>query len=213
MFKQLGTKLVFLAIIGILILSFAACSGGGTPGTTTTPGGATPTATATHTPTHTPTPKPTKTPASSPIIYGMGQSIPFGGGTFVITSARKASNIAVTAFGETTTYTPDNGMYVIVYLTFQGNSNNEQAGVDAEILRLEDSKGNVYLFNADLNNYETNDLALFAEHKDLLSMQLWNNPEVKDLLQVFDVNGDATGIKLDFIDHTGKALAQVDLDL
>jgi hypothetical protein len=66
----------------------------------------------------------------------------------------------------------------------------------------------------DLNNNETNDLAL-AELKglNLLSMCSWNNTEVKDLLQVFDVNGDATGIKLDFIDHTSKALAQVDLGL
>jgi hypothetical protein len=144
----------------------------------------------------------------------MGQSIPFGGATFVITSARKATNITDTSFGETTTYTPDNGMYVVVYFTFQGNANNEHAGVDAEILRLEDSKGNVYLFTADLNNNESNALAL-AELKglNLLSMCSWNNTEVKSLLQVFDVKADATGIKLDFIDHTGKALAQVDLGL
>jgi hypothetical protein len=145
----------------------------------------------------------------------MGQSIPFGGGTFVISSARKATNITTTLFGETTTYTPDNGMYVVVYFTFQGNANNENAGVDTQILRLEDSKGNVYVFTADLNNNESNSLALAELNglQSLLSMCSWNDTKIKSLVQVFDVNGDATGIKLDFIDHTGKALAQVDLGL
>lgn len=210
MFKRLRNKLAFPAIISVLILFFSACSGGGTPGATTSPGGATPT----HTPTHTATPKPTETPASSPVKYSMGQSIPFGGATFVITSARKTNEITTTLFGETTTYTPKNGMYVIVYFTFKGNANNEHIGVDAEILRLEDSKGNVYLFTADLNNHETNDLALAELHGlNLLSMCMWHQTEVKSLLQVFDVNAGATGIKLDFVDHTGKALAQVDLGL
>ncbi len=106
-------------------------------------------------------------------------------------------------------------MYVVVYFTFQGNANNENAGVDAEILRLEDSKGNVYVFTADLNNNESNSLALAELNglQSLLSMCSWNNTEVKSLVQVFDVKADATGIKLDFIDHTGKALAQVDLGL
>jgi hypothetical protein len=219
MSKQLGSKLIFVAIIGILILSIAGCGGGeeSTGGTTSTPPGATPTATATHTPTHTPTHTATPTPLKTSIgstapTYQFGESISFGGATFVIKSARKTNEITVTSFGETDTYTPDKGMYVIVYFTFQGNANNENAGVDAQILRLKDSRGYLYLFNSDLNNNESNDLAL-AELKglNLLSMCSWNNTGVKDLLQVFDVDADATGLKLEFWDSTLKVKAQVPL--
>jgi hypothetical protein len=54
-----------------------------------------------------------------------------------------------------------------------------------------------YLFNSDLNNHKTNALAL-AELKGLNmpSMCMWHQTEVKDLLQVFDVNADTTGLKL-----------------
>jgi hypothetical protein len=211
MWKQFGSKLVFVAIIGILILSIAACGGGeeATGGTTPTPSGATPT----HTATSTPTPTPLKTSIGSTApTYQFGESISFGGATFVITSARKATNITTTLFGETTTYTPDKGMYVIVYFTFQGNANNEHYGVDPQILRLKDSQGYLYLFNSDLNNYETNDLAL-AELKGLniLSMRMWHQTEVKSLLQVFDVDADATGLKLEFWDSTATVKAQVPL--
>ncbi len=211
MLKQLGTKLVFLAIIGILILSFAACGGGeeATGGTTATPSGATPT----HTATSNPTPTPLKTSGdSSAPTYNFGDSISFGGATFVVTGARKTNEIIVTSFGETKTYTPDTGMYVVVYFTFQGNANNEHYGVDAQILRLKDSRGYLYLFNADLNNYESNDLAL-AElgGLNILSMRMWHQTEVKDLLQVFDVDADATGLKLEFWDSTLKVKAQVSL--
>jgi len=210
MWKQLGSKLIFVAIIGILILSIAACGGGeeATGGTTSTPSGATPTHTATVT--TTPTPLKTSIGNTAP-TYQFGESIFFGGATFVIKSARKTNEITVTSFGETKTYTPDRGMYVIVYFTFQGNANNEHAGVDAQILRLKDSRGYLYLFNSDLNNYETNDLAFFVEHKDLLSMCMWHQTEVKDLLQVFDVDADATGLKLEFWDSTSKVQAQVNL--
>jgi len=210
MWKQLGSKLVFVAIIGILILSIAGCGGGeeATGGTTPTPSVATPT----HTPTHTATPTPLKTSIGSTApTYQFGENISFGGATFVIKSARKTNEITVTSFGETDTYTPDRGMYVIVYFTFQGNANNEHAGVDAQILRLKDSRGYLYLFNSDLNNYETNDLAIFVEHKGLLSMCSWDQTEVKDLLQVFDVDADATGLKLEFWDSTLKVKAQVNL--
>jgi hypothetical protein len=211
MLKQLSSKLIFVAIIGVLILSIAGCGGDkeSTGGTTSTPSGATPT----HTATSTTTPTPLKTSISSTApTYQFGDSISFGGATFVIKSARKTSNITTTLFGDTTTYTPDKGMYVIVYFTFQGNANNENAGVDAQILRLKDSRGYLYLFNADLNNYESNDLAL-AELKglNLLSMCSWNNTGVKDLLQVFDVDADATGLKLEFWDSTLKVKAQVPL--
>jgi hypothetical protein len=211
MLKQLGIKLVFVAIIGILILSIAACGGGeeATGGTTSTPSGATPTHTATST--TSPTPLKTSGDSSAP-TYNFGDSISFGGATFVIKSARKTNEITVTSFGETDTYTPDRGMYVIVYFTFQGNANNEHYGVDPQILRLKDSRGYLYLFNSDLNNYESNDLAL-AELKGLniLSMRMWHQTEVKDLLQVFDVDADATGLKLEFWDSTLQVKAQVPL--
>jgi hypothetical protein len=210
MWKQLTRKCFLLAIVCILILTFAACSGGETPGATFTPSGATPT----HTATSTPTPTPLKTSASSTApTYQFGGSISFGGATFVIKSARKASEIPITAFGENKTYKPDNGMYVIVYFTFQGNANNEHAGVDAQILRLKDSRGYLYLFNSDLNNYETNDLALEELNglRSMLSMCSWDQTEVKDLLQVFDVDADATGLKLEFWDSTLKVQAQVPL--
>ena len=204
MWKQLGSKLIFVAIIGILILSIAACGGGeeATGGTTPTPSGAT----------HTPTPLKTSASSNAP-TYQFGENISFGGATFVIKSARKTDEITITSFGETDTYTPDRGMYVIVYFTFQGNANNEHAGVDAQILRLKDSRGYLYLFNSDLNNYETNDLALEELNglRSMLSMCSWDQTEVKDLLQVFDVDADATGLKLEFWDSTLKVQAQVPL--
>lgn len=212
MLKQLSIKLVFVAIISILMLSIAACGGGeeSTGGTNSIPSGATPTHTATST--TTPTPLKTSIGSNAP-TYQFGESISFGGATFVIKSARKINEITVTSFGETDTYKPDKGMYVIVYFTFQGNANNEPAGVDTHILRLKDSRGYLYLFNTDLNNHETNALALAELNglRSMLSMCSWDQTEVKDLLQVFDVDADATGLKLEFWDSTLKVKAQVPL--
>ena len=200
--KQLAKKWFLLTLICILTLTFAACGG------EESLGGATPTAAGA-----TPSPTPLKTSGdSSAPTYNFGDSISFGGATFVIKSARKTNEITVTSWGETKTYTPDNGMYVVVYFTFQGNANNEHYGVDAQILRLKDSRDYLYLFNADLNNYESNDLAL-AElgGLNILSMRMWHQTEVKDLLQVFDVKADSTGLKLEFWDSTLKVKAQVNL--
>jgi len=202
MWKRLAKKWSILALICILTLTFAACGG------EESPGGATPTAAGA---TPSPTPLKTSTGSTAP-TYQFGESISFGGATFVITSARKTNEITVTSWGETKTYTPDNGMYVVVYFTFQGNANNEDYGVDAQILRLKDSRGYLYLFNAGLNNYESNDLAL-AElgGLNILSMRMWHQTEVKNLLQVFDVKADATGLKLEFWDSTLQVKAQVPL--
>ena len=131
----------------------------------------------------------------------------------MITSARTTKQLNITAFGTQTVYNPKQGMYVIVYFTFQGKNSNVVGGVDPVILRLRDSRSNIYVFTSDLNYHETNDLALFAEKKGLLSLCTWNNPEIKELLQVYDVKADATGIQLEFIDSSGAVQVQVDLGL
>jgi len=153
------------------------------------------------------------TAADTAKSYNMGDAIPFGGGTFVIKSARKAPTLVVTPFKTEKTYTPKQGTYVVVYFTFQGKADNDKTGVDPLIMRLKDSNGKTYAFSTALNNYETNDLALFAEKKGLLSMCLWSNPALKDLLQVYDVNSSAKGIVLEFIDSSAKVHARVDLGL
>lgn len=144
--------------------------------------------------------------------YSLMQAVEFSGATFTFTDVEEMDSIPV-AFEEGV-YTPEKGKYVVVYFTFQGDEGNEVGGIDLAIFKLADRQGNVYYMDTDLANYEANDLAL-EEDLNIPSMLLWNNPEEKESLLVFDVNPNTDGLSLQLRqqDASGETVPVATVDL
>jgi len=145
--------------------------------------------------------------------YELNQPVSFGGATFTFTGAETMDSIPK-MFNEGAS-TPDNGKYVVVYFTFKGKDSNDTGGVDMAVFRLKDSSGKEFAMDSDLVNYEASDL---AQNKQLAlpNMLMWQNPEEKSSVLVFDVDSAAEGFKLNMIQSTDggvKTVATIDLGI
>jgi hypothetical protein len=153
-------------------------------------------------------------PEGNAPIYELNQPVPFDGATFTFTKAEKMDTIPV-AFEDEEISEAENGAYLVVYFDFQGAAANESAGVDTAIFKLTDASGISYSMDTDLANHEASDLA-HEKKLSIPSMLMWNSPETKHSLLVFDVDAGAKGFVLDLIQSTSsgvETLASVNLGI
>lgn len=134
--------------------------------------------------------------------YGLGQTFTAGGNLrFTVDKVEKKELIkhehCVEAMGgDCRDYKPKNGVYLIVYLTFQGSTENEVAGYNVDVIRLLDIKGRTY------ENIEPNgaiDEWRAQTKVPNLSFAMLNNPEKRQYMEIYDIPKDAGGLKLQWL--------------
>ena len=128
--------------------------------------------------------------------YGLGEPVSFDGGTWTFESVETLDRIPVRFEDEF--YAPDNGQYIVISYHFQGDAANNAAGIDQAIYRLVDDQGRSHSIDSDLWNHEISELSGIRDRFDGLFL-MWNNPEPKKALLVFDVPTDAQGLELHFL--------------
>ncbi|MCR4428397.1 MAG: DUF4352 domain-containing protein [Caldiserica bacterium] len=145
--------------------------------------------------------------------YSLGESFEYSKATFTFKKAEFREKIPV-FLGETS-YTPQNGKYLVVYFSFRGSKENESAGVNTDIFLLKDSQGRSHQMSSYTSNHEANDMA-FEEGMEVAGMLLWNQEEEEDSLLVYDIPSDSSGLTMNIIYQEGeelKTFAIIDLGL
>lgn len=183
--KRRLIRSVRVIVAALLALTLAGCgSSGGSSGGGATAGGSPSTGTSPST-------------SSGPRTYAMNQPISLGGGMFTFTGAEALAEVPK-RFEKNESYLPENGQYVVVYYTFQGNAANAKAGVDSAIFRLMDSTGTSWTMSTDVSNKPASDLA-GTKKLDIPGLQMWSNPDPKSTLVMFDVRGDVGGFSINLV--------------
>lgn len=126
--------------------------------------------------------------------YEVGQEFVVNGLTFTVEKAERAKSIRNKLGGAS--YTPRNGMFLIVYYKFKGVSGGEKGGYDTASIKVEDSKGQYY---DDLNGEDgLTDLAM-QKKMQMLGFALIDDPEEKEFIDLYDVPDQDQGLKLTWL--------------
>ncbi len=146
-------------------------------------------------------------PSDGARTYALNQPISFGGGTFTFTGAETFAEVPK-RFEKTESYLPENGQYVVVYYSFQGDAANEKAGVDSAIFRLVDSTGESWLMSTDVSNGPASDLT-GTKKLNLPGLQMWSDPDPQSTLVMFDVPKDGGGFSINLVKRAADGASGV----
>lgn len=161
----------------------------------------------------------TSSPQSSVKTYQIGQTFTAGNNLeFKVDKVEKITEVKQKmcgGFEECTTFKPEKGTYLVMYLTFKGNASNETAGYDVDAIKIVDSQGKQY---GNIEPHGAIDNYRMTINVENLSFAMINNPEAKQYMEMYDIPSDAKGLKaqwttLDTKNNKVVVEAQVDLGI
>lgn len=152
--------------------------------------------------TRTPVPTPTMDVASGD-TYDEGEAFSYADATLEIIGFQELERIPE-FMSDDAFYEPDQGKYVVVAFSFQGET--DKGTLDYALFRLIDDQGRVYAMDTDTYSQECSALANIYGYDYLMH---WNDQELSEALLVFDVPKDATGLTLGIVPEEDARVADV----
>ena len=156
--------------------------------------------------TRTPVPTPTMDVASGD-SYGEGEGFRYADATLEVIGFQELGRIPE-FMSDDAFYEPDQGKYVVVAFSFQGET--DKGTLDYALFRLFDGQGRVYAMDTDTYSQECSALANTHGYDYVMH---WNDDEPSEALLVFDVPADATGFSLALLPEEDARVADVVVEL